>query len=88
MALRLYLLRRAEGVPSHDPPERRQGTVRDGNPYLRATLTLAAWATSRTRDTYLWAKYDRITASWWEAGHLWVHWRVGKDQQMEARTDG
>jgi transposase len=33
-----------------------------GNPYLRTTLTEAAWAASRTRATYLRAQYYRLAA--------------------------
>jgi hypothetical protein len=37
-------------------------TTGHGNPWLRDTLVEAAWAASRTRDTYLAAQYHRLAA--------------------------
>lgn len=42
--------------------KRRTGRTGKGNPYLRATLTEAAWAASRKRDSYLRAQYYRLKA--------------------------
>ncbi|MFE3637803.1 hypothetical protein [Streptomyces sp. NPDC059168] len=36
--------------------------VRPGNPYLKGALGLAAFGAARTKDTYLQARYKRLTA--------------------------
>ncbi|MCQ8836125.1 IS110 family transposase, partial [Streptomyces samsunensis] len=36
--------------------------VRPGNPYLKGALGLAAFGAVRTKDTYLQARYKRLTA--------------------------
>jgi transposase len=38
----------------------RSGTTRKGNPWLRRTLTQAAWAAARTRNSYSAAQYRRL----------------------------
>lgn len=40
--------------------KRKSGKTRRGNNYLKATLTEAAWAASRTKDTLLSEKYNNI----------------------------
>ena len=40
--------------------KRRSGKTRRGNRWLRATLTEAAWAAARTKDTYAAAQYRRL----------------------------
>lgn len=42
--------------------KRNNGRTGHANPWLRSTLVEAAWAASRTRDTYLSAQYHRIAA--------------------------
>jgi len=40
--------------------KRRSGRTRKGQPWLRAALTQAAWAASRSKDTYLSAQFQRL----------------------------
>jgi transposase len=40
----------------------RSGTTRKGNPWLRRTLTQAAWAAARTRNTYSAAQFRRLAS--------------------------
>lgn len=40
--------------------KRQSGRTRQGNPWLRATLVEAGWAASRTKETYLSARYRRL----------------------------
>lgn len=40
--------------------KRRSGKTRKGSPWLRVTLTEAAYAAGRTRDTFLSARYRRL----------------------------
>jgi transposase len=42
--------------------KRRSGRTRKGQPWLRAALVEAAWAASRSRDTYLGAQFHRLRA--------------------------
>jgi len=42
--------------------KRRSGKIRKGNPWLRAALSEAAWAASKTNNTYLSAQFRRIAA--------------------------
>jgi len=42
--------------------KRRSGKVTQGNKWLKTTLTEAAWAASRTKNTYLSARYRRLAA--------------------------
>ncbi len=42
--------------------KRKSGKTRKGSPWLRRTLTQAAWAASRTKHTYLKAQYHRLAA--------------------------
>jgi transposase len=42
--------------------KRRSGRTRKGNQWLRSALIQAAWAASRTKDTYLSAHFRRISA--------------------------
>jgi transposase len=42
--------------------KRRSGRTRKGNPWLRTALVEAAQATARTKNTYLAARYRRLTA--------------------------
>jgi transposase len=42
--------------------KRKSGKTTKGNRFLRATLTQAAWAASRTKDSYLNAQYHRLVA--------------------------
>lgn len=42
--------------------KRRHGTTRGGNPWLRRALCEAAWAASRTKNTYLAAQFRRLAA--------------------------
>ena len=47
----------------HESAGRTKNTkVRPGNPYLKGALGLAAFGASRTKDTYLQARYKRLTA--------------------------
>lgn len=48
--------------PGHDESagKRRSGTTRKGSPWLRVTLTEAAYAAGRGKDTYLSARYHRL----------------------------
>ncbi|MBT2448000.1 IS110 family transposase, partial [Streptomyces sp. ISL-43] len=47
----------------HESAGRTKNTkVRPGNPYLKGALGLAALGAARTKDTYLWARYKRLTA--------------------------
>ncbi|GGJ63669.1 hypothetical protein GCM10010121_087870 [Streptomyces brasiliensis] len=47
----------------HESAGRTQNTkVRPGNPYLKGALGLAAFGAVRTKDTYLQARYKRLTA--------------------------
>lgn len=40
--------------------KRRSGRVKPGNPWLKKTLTEAAWSASKTKQTYLSARYRRL----------------------------
>jgi transposase len=40
--------------------KRRRATVRKGNPWLKRSLTEAAWAASRSRQSYLGARYQQL----------------------------
>lgn len=42
--------------------KRKSGRTGHANPWIRSTLVEAAWAASRTKDTYLSAQYHRIAA--------------------------
>jgi transposase len=42
--------------------KRKSGTTRKGSPWLRATLTEAAWGASHSKNTYLSAQYHRLSA--------------------------
>ncbi len=42
--------------------KRKSGRTGEGNPWLRQALVEAAWATIRTRDTYLSAQYHRLAS--------------------------
>ncbi len=42
--------------------KRRSGKTRKGQPWLRAALVEAAWAASRTKETYLAAQFHRLRA--------------------------
>jgi transposase len=42
--------------------KRRTGKMRKGSPWLRAALIQAAWAASRTKDTYLASHFGRLSA--------------------------
>jgi transposase len=42
--------------------KRRTGKMRKGSPWLRAALVQAAWAASRTKDTYLASHFRRLSA--------------------------
>ncbi len=42
--------------------KRRSGKTRKGQPWLRAALVEAAWAASRSKDTYLAAQFHRLRA--------------------------
>lgn len=42
--------------------KRKSGRTGHGNPWLRSALVEAAWAASRTRNTYLSAQYHRLAA--------------------------
>lgn len=42
--------------------KRKSGQTTSGNRWLKSTLTEAAWAVSRTKDTYLAARYRRLAA--------------------------
>jgi transposase len=47
----------------HESAGRTKNTkVRPGNPYLKGALGLAAFGAARTKDTYLQARYKRLTA--------------------------
>ncbi|MBZ9645195.1 IS110 family transposase [Streptomyces sp. PSKA30] len=47
----------------HESAGRTKSTkVRPGNPYLKGALGLAAFGAARTKDTYLQARYKRLTA--------------------------
>ena len=47
----------------HESAGRTKNTrVRPGNPYLKGALGLAAFGAVRTKDTYLAARYKRLTA--------------------------
>lgn len=48
--------------PGHDESagKRRSGRTRKGSPWLRVTLTEAAYAAGRTKDTALGARYHRL----------------------------
>jgi transposase len=48
--------------PGHDESagKRRSGKTRKGSPWLRVTLTEAAYAAGRSKDTYLSARYHRL----------------------------
>lgn len=47
----------------HESAGRTKNTrVRPGNPYLKGALGIAAFAATRTKDTYLAARYKRLTA--------------------------
>jgi transposase len=50
--------------PGHDESagKRRSGKTRKGNPWLRATLTEAAYAAGRGKDPYLAGRYRRLIA--------------------------
>lgn len=50
--------------PGHDESagKRRSGTTRKGSPWLRVTLTEAAYAAGRGKDTYLSGRYHRLMA--------------------------
>jgi transposase len=50
--------------PGHDESagKRRSGKTRKGSPALRVTLTEAAYAAGRSKDTYLSARYHRLIA--------------------------
>ncbi|MEU1408436.1 transposase [Streptomyces sp. NPDC005728] len=50
--------------PSHHESAGRtkKTKVRPGNPYLKGALGLAAFGAVRTKDTYLQARYKRLTA--------------------------
>jgi transposase len=43
--------------------KRRSGKTREGQKWLRTALTEAAWAASRTKDTYLGAQFHRLRVS-------------------------
>lgn len=42
--------------------KRRSGRAKPGNAWLKKTLTEAAWAASKTKDSYLGARYRRLAA--------------------------
>jgi len=42
--------------------KRHSGKIRKGNPWLRAALSEAAWAASKTNHTYLSAQFRRVAA--------------------------
>lgn len=47
----------------HESADRTKNTkVRPGNPYLKGALGIAAFGAARTKDTYLQARYKRLTA--------------------------
>jgi transposase len=50
--------------PGHDESagKRRSGKTRKGSPWLRVTLTEAAYAAGRSKDTFLSARYHRLVA--------------------------
>ena len=50
--------------PGHDESagKRRSGRTRQGNKWLRRTMSEAAWAASHTKDTYFAAQFRRIAA--------------------------
>ena len=50
--------------PGHDESagKRRSGRTRQGNQWLRRTMSEAAWAASHTKDTYFAAQFRRIAA--------------------------
>jgi transposase len=50
--------------PGHDESagKRRSGTTRKGSPWLRVTLTEAAYAAGRSKDPYLAGRYHRLIA--------------------------
>ena len=50
--------------PGHNESagKRKSGKTRKGSPWLRRTLTQAAWVASRTKHTYLKAQYHRLAA--------------------------
>jgi len=55
----------------------RSGRARKGGPPLRAALCEAAWAATRTRDTYLAAQYRHLLRRFGTAGHTKATFALG-----------
>jgi transposase len=55
----------------------RSGTARKGDPPLRAALCEAAWAATRTRDTYLAAQYRHLLRRFGTTGHTKATFALG-----------
>jgi transposase len=55
----------------------RSGKARKGDPPLRAALCEAAWAATRTRDTYLAAQYRHLLRRFGTAGHTKATFALG-----------
>ncbi len=89
--------------PGHDESagKRRSGKTRKGSPWLRVTLTEAAYAAGRTKDTFLGGRYRRLIGRRGKKKtavavgrtilelcyHLLTTGQLYDDQQARARAD-